>query len=103
MSAYCICGRSDAIGGRVHTCRHLEGPKWSDAKPTKATKPATVAHVSDMANTNHVANVIHMANTSVKPAGLNRTSPTYRYRNPTKRRLYMRDLMRRKRATARAA
>jgi hypothetical protein len=58
----------------------------------------------------HLANVIHMANSSManeppKAPGLNRASPTYKYRNPTKRRAYMTDYMRayRKRVTVRAA
>ncbi len=103
--AWCICGRSDAIGGRTHTCRHPDGPRWSDAKPNKATKPATVTHVSDMANRDaHDLGVANgMANRSAKLAGLNRASPTYRYRNPTKRRIYMRDYMRKVRATEKTA
>jgi hypothetical protein len=51
---------------------------------------------SDMANT--------MANASSgNTPGRNRASTTYRYRNPTKRRLYQRDLMRQRRASGRAA
>jgi hypothetical protein len=46
-----------------------------------------------------------MANASTKAPGLNRANPTYRYRNPTKRRHYMATYMRtyRKRATVKAA
>jgi hypothetical protein len=42
-----------------------------------------------------------MANEPAKAPGLNRASPTNKYRNPTKRRTYMRDLMRQRRAAER--
>jgi hypothetical protein len=97
VTAFCICGRTERLG-RIHNCLHPIGPRWGDAPPP-------VTRASDLANadpSNRVAN--DMANASTKP-GLNRSSPTYRYRNPEKRRDYMSAYMRayRKRATARAA
>ena len=42
--AWCICGRSDAIGGRTHTCRHPDGPRWSEVNPHKPAMPEPVTH-----------------------------------------------------------
>jgi hypothetical protein len=99
----CICGRSDAIGGRTHTCRHPDGPRWSSVNQ-HAAKPETVANETGSASrlANDPANINGSKLANDAP-GRNRASTTYRYRNPDKRRLYMRDLMRRRRATARAA
>jgi hypothetical protein len=88
------CGIDMSIWGRMHTCR------------PQAT--ATGGHLanssnSEVANADCMAN--SMANEPAKAPGLNRASPTYKYRNPTKRRAYMANYMRtyRKRSTARAA
>jgi hypothetical protein len=86
-----LCGVDVSIWGRLHTCR----PR------SAATTPARADHLANTSNPD-MANADSMANDTPAP-GRNRASPTYRYRNPDKRRLYMRDLMRRKRATGRAA
>jgi hypothetical protein len=41
--AWCICGRSDAIGGRTHTCRHPDGPRWSEVNPHKSSPNGPIA------------------------------------------------------------
>jgi hypothetical protein len=58
------------------------------ARRRSAKAPAAVANVSHMANV--VANIS-------KPGVANAYPPTYRYRDPEKRRTYMRDYMRRRR------
>lgn len=83
------CGASYALVGRVHRCR--------------------VANTVDVANS--MANMIAAGEVALTdapvgpvPAGTTRARtgtrqvPTYRYRDPEKRRAYMRQLMRRKRA-----
>lgn len=73
------------------------------------TRHRCVPRQANVANADHVANgmannrTADVANGPSKPAGLNRASTTYRYRSPDKRRLYMRNLMRQRRATGRAA
>lgn len=71
MAAHCPdCGKNLALVGKVHRC-----------VPRVVSQP-------DMANVG-VSNC-HMAN----------ASPTYKYRDPDKRRAYQRDLMRKKRAAS---
>jgi hypothetical protein len=57
---------------------------------------------NDVANAHQLANV-SMPSMANETPGRNRASTTYRYRNPDKRRLYQRDLMRKRRAAGRAA
>jgi hypothetical protein len=101
------CGASTALVDKTTHQRNCRaGPvTWTSNNPHKpsAAEPPPPAQ-SDMAN-DGMANVIHMANEGNTP-GRNRASPTYRYRNPDKRRAYMAAYMRtyRKRADqARAA
>lgn len=79
-----LCGVDMSVWGRMHTCR----------PPSTADTSASAEHVANAGSV-----IEHLAN---RP-GRNRASTTYRYRNPTKRRLYMRNLMRQRRATGRAA
>lgn len=81
-------------------CTICRSTRWCGRQCKNAPR-TSVTH--DMANVSQM-HEDHMANSSAKPLGLNRASPTYRYRNPTKRRAYMADYMRayRKRATVRA-
>jgi hypothetical protein len=82
-----------------------ERPQQTAAEPKPAASLRMANDVAnDVANVTHVANS-SMANEPAKAAGLNRASPTYKYRNPTQRRAYMADYMRayRKRSTVRAA
>jgi hypothetical protein len=92
VNACSDCGLDMELVGTRHRCPpHLV-----------AALQARQTHVAnDVANANAMAN--SMANEPRTP-GLNRASPTYRYRNPTKRRHYMATYMRayRKRATVRA-
>lgn len=82
------CGANRNLVGYRHNC------------VPAAPALASAEHLANQtSNDTRLANTL--ANTSAKAPGRNRTSPTYRYRNPTKRRLYMRDLMRRKRAAER--
>ena len=37
MPYWCVCGRTDAFG-RTHTCRHPDGPRWSDVNPHVVTQ-----------------------------------------------------------------
>jgi hypothetical protein len=73
------------VWGRMHTCRPQSA---ASAEPLANSASRDMANADDMANT---------------VPGLNRASTTYRYRNPSKRRLYQRDLMRKRRATGMAA
>lgn len=89
------CGVDMSVWGRMHTCRPRSAPVASASADDLANNS-----VSDVANAESMAN--DMANEPKAP-GRNRASSTYRFRNPDKRRLYMRDLMRRRRATGKAA
>jgi hypothetical protein len=80
-----LCGANRNVVGKVHRCLPLQ----IVAEPTSTD----VANLPSMANE-------HLANNT---PGRNRASTTYRYRNPDKRRTYMRDLMRRRRASGKAA
>ncbi len=82
-----ICFASLALVGRVHNCR---------PRPVAAPVPAPLP-------TSPVANRIEslLANTVANGNGVANSS-TYRHRDPTKRRAYMRELMRRRRETAKA-
>jgi hypothetical protein len=81
------CGVDMKVWGRMHTCR------------PRSTAVANNS-IGDVANADGMANSV--ANEPRAP-GRNRASPTYRYRNPDKRRACQRDLMRQRRATGRAA
>jgi hypothetical protein len=85
-----LCGVDMDKWGRMHTCN-----------PRQQVSVERLANNNrgDVANADSVAN--DMANTSATTLGRNRASPTYRYRNPDKRRTYMADYMRtyRKRVT----
>jgi hypothetical protein len=94
--AWCICGLNDGLIGRRHNCRHPDGPRWSDVNPHTSSAAAAPVDVA-----NDVANTPHVANSSRGPDVANGSSPTYRYRDPARRRAYMRDLMRRRRAAER--
>jgi hypothetical protein len=92
------CGLNTDFVGIRHRCQpHL-------VAALKAQRQAQAAS-TDVANspTSERSMANDMANKSARAPGLNRASPTYRYRNPTKRRLYMRDLMRKVRASERAS
>jgi hypothetical protein len=93
------CGGNLALIGRVHRCipRHVTVP--DPMLPLPAPPDRHVANVIHVAN-DSMAN--GLANTSSTP-GRNRSASTYRYRNPDQRRAYQRDLMRKRRATGRAA
>lgn len=80
-----LCGKNRAVVGRMHHC-----------------VPSQAARLIDVANADSMAN--DMANDTSTP-GRKRSSPTYRYRNPDKRRDYMAAYMRtyRKRSSARPA
>jgi hypothetical protein len=90
------CGGNLSLIGRVHRCvpRHVTVPE--PMLPLPAPPDRHVANVSHVANSG-------MANTAASTPGRKRSSPTYRYRNPDKRRTYQRDLMRQRRATGGAA
>jgi hypothetical protein len=94
------CGASTKVVNKTsHERNCRRGPvAWTTINPHKSAAPDPTSPAKP-----DVANVIHMANEPANAPGLNRASPTYRYRNPTKRRVYMRNLMRRRRATGRAA
>jgi hypothetical protein len=82
------CGVDMDKWGRMHVCR---------------PRPTAVS-AEHLANSSDVANAASMANDGLANApGRNRASSTYRYRNPDKRRTYQRDLMRKLRATGKAA
>lgn len=70
------CGANLALVGRAHRC-----------VPAATAEP-------DVANC--VANTSHVANSN-RPDVANRSSTTYRYRNPDQRRAYQRELMRKRR------
>lgn len=82
-----LCGANINLVGRAHNC-------------TQRIAAAPLGCVANNDVANAAADVVNMANASKAP-GRNRASLTYRYRNPDTRRLYMRDLMRRKRAAQR--
>ena len=80
MSGQCpVCHASYTLIGRMHRCV---------SQPGSMAAQQPVADLADHgANNNHVAN------------GEVTNSSTYRYRNPEARRAYMRNLMRRRRAS----
>ena len=102
--ASCVCGRSDAFG-RVHACRHPDGPRWSD---NKAAPPVThsVTH-SDRVTHSVTHNVTHndgrvthtsdRVTHSAKSKGAARQA-RYRAKDPDGYRQRHRDYMRRRRA-----
>jgi hypothetical protein len=70
------CGKNLALVGRIHNCT-----------------PLLRAMANNMDNTDVMAN--SMANTPLEPI---LAPDAYKYRDPEKRRAYMRELMRKKRA-----
>lgn len=90
-----LCGVDMSVWGRMHTCRPLS---------TVVTAASAKHLANETSDDTRVANKTtdELANEQTAP-GRNRSSTTYRYRNPDKRRAYQRDLMRRRRATGRAA
>jgi hypothetical protein len=97
------CGGNLALIGRMHRCipQHVAVPEPMLPLPTPAERYVANKPISHLANTEGVAN--GLANTSLDTHGRNRASTTYRYRNPDRRRAYQRNLMRRRRATGKAA
>ena len=82
-------------------CTICSSTRWCGRQCKNAPNDkASVTH--DVANVSQT-HEDHMANASAKAAGRNRASPTYRYRNPNKRREYMAAYMRQRRATERTA
>jgi hypothetical protein len=91
-----LCGANLNVVGKVHRCVPLQigtAPTNIDVANEKT---------SDLANASSMANDANDRLANETP-GRNRASSTYRYRNPDKRRLYMRVLMRQRRAAGRAA
>jgi len=82
-----LCGAIRNVEGRVHRCLPLQ------IAPTASPKADVANELANDAND-------RLANNT---PGRNRASTTYRFRNPDKRRLYMRDLMRQRRAEGKAA
>jgi hypothetical protein len=92
------CGLNRLLVGYRHNCPpHLVAA----LKAQRQAQAASTDLANDMAN-DLSEPATHLANNAKAP-GRNRASPTYRYRNPDKRRIYQRDLMRQRRATGRAA
>jgi hypothetical protein len=83
------CNANRNVVGKVHRCLPLQ---------IAAERPIDADVANDVANTDGMANR-DMANGSAA----NRAGSTYRYRNADSRRLYQRDLMRRRRAEGPAA
>jgi hypothetical protein len=97
------------IGPREAQLRALKEARYEERQqrlrqlpqPAAPVPPPDKPMANNMANTSHMANR-DMANRSMKPRSLAAGTTTYRYRNADQRRSYMRDLMRKKRAAAKA-
>ena len=91
MPKTCICGRTDVFG-RVHTCRHPDGPLWSDQPRPLPAELSTPAPAIFHAGTN-------------RPSGTNTRSyeaerkARWRAANRDRYNAYQRDLMRSRRAS----
>ena len=98
------CGVDIETWGRMHVCRPRVDPEPA-AKATDTPTPGSPTNpaVANKVANDDVANSAHMANQERSP-GRNRSSSTYRYRHPDKRRDYMAAYMRtyRKRANEKA-